>query len=292
MIDTKLDQPQVELVLDRDKVASMGLDMATVGADGLVRLYRAGAGAETFRIPNILNGHTDTILGVQFSPDNRRLVTAGADQTARIWDVGSGREIAHLVGHANQVTDAAYSPDGRFIVTSSNDHTAILWDAGVGRAEDDLRGHVGAVTDAHFSSDGNRVVTAGEDNTVRAQVLYLQGNGFQAVQWPYGKYPEGTPLANQPPYDPGRVAMFVFLPDKGKTLQDFYAELTPENWQAWMGKFEPVGVKLAMPKFEYKFQKDLSESLAEREGFEPSIRCRIHTFQACAFDHSANSPMY
>jgi multidrug efflux pump len=33
IIDTKLDQPEVELVLDRDKVASMGLDMATVGAD-------------------------------------------------------------------------------------------------------------------------------------------------------------------------------------------------------------------------------------------------------------------
>jgi multidrug efflux pump len=32
-IDTKIDQPEVELVMDRDKVASLGLDMATVGAD-------------------------------------------------------------------------------------------------------------------------------------------------------------------------------------------------------------------------------------------------------------------
>ena len=32
--------------------------------------------------------------------------------------------------------------------------------------------------------------------------------------------------------------------------------------------------------------------LAEREGFEPSIRgYRIHTFQACAFSHSATSPL-
>ena len=32
--------------------------------------------------------------------------------------------------------------------------------------------------------------------------------------------------------------------------------------------------------------------LAEREGFEPSIRgCRIHAFQACAFDRSATSPI-
>ncbi len=34
----------------------------------------------------------------------------------------------------------------------------------------------------------------------------------------------------------------------------------------------------------------LKHLVAEREGFEPSIRCRIHTFQACAFDHSAISP--
>ena len=32
--------------------------------------------------------------------------------------------------------------------------------------------------------------------------------------------------------------------------------------------------------------------VAEQEGFEPSIRgCRIHTFQACAFDHSATAPL-
>jgi multidrug efflux pump len=33
IIDTKVDQPEVELVLDRDKVASMGLNMAIIGAD-------------------------------------------------------------------------------------------------------------------------------------------------------------------------------------------------------------------------------------------------------------------
>ncbi len=33
MIDTKVDQPEVELVIDRDKVASLGLDMQTVGND-------------------------------------------------------------------------------------------------------------------------------------------------------------------------------------------------------------------------------------------------------------------
>ncbi len=35
----------------------------------------------------------------------------------------------------------------------------------------------------------------------------------------------------------------------------------------------------------------LVKGVAEQEGFEPSIRgYRIHTFQACAFDHSATAP--
>jgi len=32
-IDTKVDQPEVELVIDRDKVASLGLDLASIGSD-------------------------------------------------------------------------------------------------------------------------------------------------------------------------------------------------------------------------------------------------------------------
>ncbi len=33
-----------------------------------------------------------------------------------------------------------------------------------------------------------------------------------------------------------------------------------------------------------------SKNMAVRGGFEPPIRCRIHTFQACSFSHSDTSP--
>ena len=33
IIDTKIDQPEMELVIDRDKVAALGLDLQTVGSD-------------------------------------------------------------------------------------------------------------------------------------------------------------------------------------------------------------------------------------------------------------------
>ena len=38
------------------------------------------------------------------------------------------------------------------------------------------------------------------------------------------------------------------------------------------------------------FHASSSSNMAVRGGFEPPIRCRIHTFQACSFSHSDTSP--
>ena len=36
----------------------------------------------------------------------------------------------------------------------------------------------------------------------------------------------------------------------------------------------------------------IAQFMAERGGFEPPIRCRIHDFESCAFNHSATSPAF
>ena len=74
-----------------------------------------------------LRGHRNTVSSAAFSPDGRRVVTASVDNTARIWDVASGRELATLSGHKNIVTSAAFSPDGRMVVTASHETTAKIW---------------------------------------------------------------------------------------------------------------------------------------------------------------------
>ena len=61
----------------------------------------------------------------------------------------------------------------------------------------------------------------------------------------------------------------------------------------WQTKFERIGSRdLARPVESIREAHCRKiERMAEREGFEPSIRgYRIHTFQACAFDHSATAP--
>jgi WD40 repeat protein len=89
------------------------------------------------------------------------------DQTARIWDAATGKEIAVLRGHDAAVRSAAFSPDGSRIVTASVDRTARIWDAATGKEMLVLRGHEAAVTGAAFSPDGTRIVTASQDQTAR-----------------------------------------------------------------------------------------------------------------------------
>ncbi len=55
------------------------------------------------------------------------------------------------------------------------------------------------------------------------------------------------------------------------------------------GFSSPPGVCNIRKKSPY-FRTSSSLNMAVRGGFEPPIRCRIHTFQACSFSHSDTSP--
>ena len=60
---------------------------------------------------------------MEFSPDGRRAATGGEDQTVRLWDVASGRELLVLRGHTGNVSDVAFSPDGTCLASASYDGT-------------------------------------------------------------------------------------------------------------------------------------------------------------------------
>jgi len=62
-------------------------------------------------------------------PIGQRIVTASADNTTKVWEAASGRELLTLKGHSSAIRSVAFSPDGQRIVTGSGDNTATVWEA-------------------------------------------------------------------------------------------------------------------------------------------------------------------
>jgi WD40 repeat protein len=114
----------------------------------------------TSRSERILRGHSLEVVAAAFSPDRKRVATASADFTARIWDVGTGSS-RELVGHSAPVNALAFSRNGSFLATGSDDTDARVWNGVSGKEVAVLRIHSGAVTDVAFSADGRWLASAG-----------------------------------------------------------------------------------------------------------------------------------
>jgi hypothetical protein len=97
----------------------------------------AGAGYHTLGIWDVsgkrlvreLQGHTDAVRAVAWSPDGRRLVSASDDGTVKLWDVSTGEELLTFRGQREVAfTSVAFSPDGRRLLASQG-NALTIWDA-------------------------------------------------------------------------------------------------------------------------------------------------------------------
>jgi len=65
-----------------------------------------------------LEGHTDWVNSVAFSPDGQLLASVSDDQTVRLWNPATGEQLQKLEGHTDWVSSVTFSPDGPFLETN------------------------------------------------------------------------------------------------------------------------------------------------------------------------------
>lgn len=80
----------------------------------------------------VTSGHIANVYAINFSPNNRFVVTGGMDKTVRIWDRSLCQEFRVLYGHIGDIWKVEYTSDNRYILSIDNKGTLITWEHSTG----------------------------------------------------------------------------------------------------------------------------------------------------------------
>jgi WD40 repeat protein/serine/threonine protein kinase len=154
-----------------------------------------------------LEGHTDAVRSIAFAnkSDATLLVSAGQDNTVRVWDFATRRPVKAFRGHGGSVQAAAILQDGKAVLSASHDHIVRQWSIDnyeelrtlQGRV---LEGHHDAILAATYSGDQKLVVTASRDRTARTwnartgkpEMTFEEGHAYLASAALF--FPDGRQL--------------------------------------------------------------------------------------------------
>jgi WD40 repeat protein len=166
---------------------------------GVVQLWDVTTGKEVRRF----SGHRAAVHSVAFSPDGRQIASGAGglteegkpiDNTIRVWDVKSGKEIKCMDGHKAEIYSVAFSPDGGRLLSCGGslswgfeekdgrmwrplDCTVRLWDLATGKELYTFDGHKDRVTSVVFTPDGKYALSGSLDQTARLWRLPPAGKG-------------------------------------------------------------------------------------------------------------------
>ena len=123
----------------------------------------------------VLRGHASTgqwnwVSGVTFTPEGRRLLTAGFDHNVVVWGVDSGTKLGTLTGHTGRVHSIVLSRDGRIAASAAEDEAAPIriWDMASRSELRQLPGHCaeGICQSTEFRGGTYEIPVAGPGNAV------------------------------------------------------------------------------------------------------------------------------
>lgn len=93
-----------------------------VAAGNNIHIYDAN----TYKELKVLNGHTDSVLALVYSPNGKFLISGSSDNTTRSWDTDSGKHLRTHRKYAGPISAIAFSANGNQFMCGGNEH-ADIW---------------------------------------------------------------------------------------------------------------------------------------------------------------------
>ena len=119
------------------------------------------------KLLNTYRKHSAAVLHIAWSPDGKKIASAGADKTVHIWNATSKSPTVIYRNHTKPVSAVAWSPDGSRIVSGSWDTTVQVWQVQTVRKLMTYRGFSREVSAVAWSPDGKYIASGSWDATVQ-----------------------------------------------------------------------------------------------------------------------------
>ena len=127
-------------------------------------------------IKEIAEPHSDSILGLEFSPDDSLIASCGADRFVKIFEAESGKFVRSFEGHSHHVLGVSWQADGRVLASAGADNVIKVWDVRTGDQKRTITGFKKEVTDIVFVADGTNIVASCGDRNVHMKRTDNGGN--------------------------------------------------------------------------------------------------------------------
>lgn len=119
-----------------------------------------------------LKGHSHIVSSVAITPDSKYILSGSWDETLKLWDVLTGKEVRTFTGHTGWISAVAITPDGHHALSGSYDGTIKFWQLETGQEIHCFKGHDDfAITSLTISPDGRYILSGDNKNTLIVRKL-------------------------------------------------------------------------------------------------------------------------